>query len=275
MLISLTGKYFEANPGQNPVDHLKACISQAEEVLCSNDQASSINYAGDVEVTIPVTTTRRRRLTALIRISQEWQRRPTKNSCSGRSDAIIIKIRQGGGGNQARLHEGDMISLAKRTSTRISLKVSDTSTIASQSTIAGIPTLAASVCRNMIGANFILNYNFGTHLPISVHPELPNKNLALGSADIPKEYTPIITGMIDPCAAINTARLRWILPIIQHCPRIVRAIIYCKDGRHSPLILYGVVGYETVLEKLSTKLPVIIELFNPIHLKTMDPVRMW
>ena len=55
---------------------------------------------------------------------------------------------------------------------------------------------------------------------------------------------------------------KWILPIVKHYPLIVKAVVDSRDGRHISLVLCGVVGNTDVLNKLSTKLPLMIELFT-------------
>ena len=51
----------------------------------------------------------------------------------------------------------------------------------------------------------------------------------------------------------GTARSGWIVPIIKRYPFIVKAVVDCKDGCHSPLVSAGDVGDHSILDKLCTK----------------------
>jgi hypothetical protein len=123
-----------------------------------------------------------------------------------------------------------------------------------------------------VGTNYILNVSLATRLPVPIHPQLPHIYHALGPEDLAEECVPLIPGMVDSCAAVNTARSDWILPIIKRYPFIVKAVVNCDDGRHSPLVLAGVVGDESILDKLSTKLPIMIELFTPYRTRSGEPM---
>ena len=137
------------------------------------------------------------------------------------------------------------------------------------------PTSAANaggVTGTHIGALRVLNFNLTTQLPIAVHPALPHINIAFGMDYHPEECTPVIPCMLDSCAAVNTARLQYIMAIMRRFPHIVKSITDCKDGRHSPLTLAGVIGNSSSLELLSTKLPVLVELFTPYKKKSGEQV---
>ena len=69
-------------------------------------------------------------------------------------------------------------------------------------------------------------------------------------------------------------RSQWILPIFKCYPYIVKAVVDRRDGRHNPLILCGVVGNTDVLNKLSTKLPLMIEIFTPFRTSSGEEISL-
>ena len=107
-----------------------------------------------------------------------------------------------------------------------------------------------------------------------MHPQLPHLYMPLGTDELADECRPIIPAMVDSCAAVNTMRSQWIFPIVKRYPYIVKAVVDSRDGLHSPLILCGVVGNTDVLNKLSTKLLLMIELFTSFRTSSGEEISL-
>ena len=130
-----------------------------------------------------------------------------------------------------------------------------------------VPQGNASIAGGVRGVRLsmlrVLNVIMASRLPIEVHPRLPHSYIGLGQADMPGELTPLIAMMLDSGAAINTYRLTSILALIERFPHILKSMTDCKDGRHQPLELAGIISNKAALDGVSTTLPVMIEVWTP------------
>ena len=70
----------------------------------------------------------------------------------------------------------------------------------------------------------------------------------------------------------NLMRLRCGLLIAKKYPHAVKQMVDCTAGKFTALKLAGVVGSNQELQKISTELPVMIEVYTPYFKKDGEPL---
>ncbi|EED86349.1 predicted protein, partial [Thalassiosira pseudonana CCMP1335] len=96
-------------------------------------------------------------------------------------------------------------------------------------------------------------------LPVAISPTLPHILIQTGLLSDPVDICPQLRALYDSGASMSTANAGYLMPIIKANPHIVESIYFTKDGKHSPIIVGGIV----MNDDMHDMLPLIVVAADP------------
>jgi hypothetical protein len=95
-----------------------------------------------------------------------------------------------------------------------------------------------------------------SHLPqlsVAISPTLPHILIQTGLLSDPVNICPQLRALYNSGASMSTANTGYLMPIIKANPHIVESIYFTKDGKHSPIIVGGIVMNDDPLKAMQTR----------------------
>eukprot|EP01082_Thalassiosira_pseudonana_P008583 g7454.t1 g7454 contig24:664387-665715(-) len=89
-------------------------------------------------------------------------------------------------------------------------------------------------------------------LPVAISPTLPHILIQTGLLSDPVDICPQLRALYDSGASMSTANAGYLMPIIKANPHIVESIYFTKDGKHSPIIVGGIVMNDDMVTTAAT-----------------------
>ena len=105
-------------------------------------------------------------------------------------------------------------------------------------------------------------------LPVAISPTLPHILIQTGLLSDPVDICPQLRALYDSGASMSTANAGYLMPIIKANPHIVESIYFTKDGKHSPIIVGGIVMNDDPIKAMQTRAELNVVVCLRLRYKT-------